>query len=228
LENDPNEASAAMLILLLVIVGILLFCCSATLGIAIIDEGFRKILQNMINAVPYASESSNNRPGGQVLVYDPEVLTEDTMPNIDKTPASLDPKNIAVELRSLSKTPPLLDQFLNSIKEQILLTTGHWNSQARAAFLESVTQELESAKKYLNARDNLQFHTQERDIKERELQIRKAELENKRQGQQDLENLKGRWERLKIEVEIAELQKKKEQIENRPQGPPIEPPKSNE
>lgn len=205
-----------MLVFLLILLGILLLCLAVISIGASLDEDFRKIIEggvrNVFSSQAPLQVSSNYKP----TLYEPELVTEDHMDSENEAPATWDPQVITAGLRRLHDNPPLLEYFIDSIKERLILGQDYRTSNSRIRYLQNQIKELNIAKDYLTALDDLNFHEIEKEIRHRELELKKEDLENKRKAQQDLEDLRLQRDKLKIKVEMAHLTREIDQIENPP------------
>jgi hypothetical protein len=212
-----------MLFLLLVSVGLLFICLSGLSFLALLDNGIKKTLESLVKEIIFADASqgiktvSNYEP----TIHEPKVIIEDDMANDDDAaPLQWNPQLITEQLRRIRNNPALLQYFFDSVKERLILGQDYRTSNSRIKFLQNQISELKIAKDYLTALDDLSFHKIQQEIRKRELELKKEDLESRRKAQQELDELKLERDKLQIKVEVAQLTKQINEIENPPEPPP--------
>ncbi len=214
---------------LLIILGIIFVGFAIISGLASQNNEFREAIENhikpkseMVNDQEKIVESDDKPP-----VIEPEVIAEVDM-TVNKHSEIWDEQILTKRLTFSQNQPALLEYLISSIKERIRLGQDYRTTEKNIELLESTVRKFGVAKKYLVALDDLKFHEMEREIRRRELEIKNDDLEHKRKAQQELEALKLQRDKLKIQVEVAQLNRQISDIENPTPPPPKRKPAAEE
>jgi hypothetical protein len=204
-----------MLVLLLIVLGLIFICLCLVSILALLDDEFRGLIESSAKALLYAGTQQGMEMVNKPVVHKPEVVREDSMVNdYADAPSKWEPQLITERLRRVRNNPALLQYFFESFKDRLILGQDYRTSNMRIKFLQAQIQELNIAKEYLIALDNLNFHELEREIHHRELELKKEDLENRRIEQEEIRKLERERDALKIKVEMAQLNRQIKDIEN--------------
>jgi|GEM_PF-5236427 len=126
-------------------------------------------------------------------------------------PQRWDEQLISEQLSVLRNRQPALEHYVSSIMDRFVLRQSDQTARVRSAFLRTRLDQLKLAKDLHMALDDLTLHQGERDIRQRNLEIQRQELEHKQEHQQELDRLKHEREKLQINLEITRLSRQIEE-----------------
>jgi uncharacterized membrane protein YidH (DUF202 family) len=138
---------------------------------------------------------------------------------IGQMPQRWDETFIAGQLLEVGDRPPVLTHYVDSVLDRFVLRQDERTAQARLKFLQVQLEQLKLAKTFAISLDDLQFHALERDIRHRELELKRQDLDNRQERQAGLDDLRHK-------LELAELKKKIRDLEA--SAPPPAPPSRQE
>lgn len=190
-------------------------CVSVISVLALLDDEFREKIESNARVLFPTETSQGMKIIAKTVAHKPEVVREDSMvDDYTDAPSEWNAQLITERLRRVRSNPALLEHFVASLKDRLILGQDYRTSNMRIKFLQTQITELNIAKEYLIALDNLNFHEIEKEIHHRELELKKEDLENRRIEQEELRKLERERDALKIKVEMAKLNRQIKDIEN--------------
>lgn len=126
-------------------------------------------------------------------------------------------RSIQQQVHGLLNQPLALSGFITNLLERFVLNHNDKTFKARTQFLRSV-KELETAF------DEVCSHRLEQEIRQLELELKRDDLKDRRQKQQQLADLKHKNELLKLEIANAKMEKELKDLRKEPEPPKQEPP----
>lgn len=139
-------------------------------------------------------------------------------------PQRWDEKLITGQLNQVRAEPDAVSSLIGGLLDRFVLRQEEKTTRERARFLNAELERLKVSelermkllKQCAQAHDDLKLHSLESDIRRRELELKRDDLENRQQRQTELDRLRHR-------LEIAELKKKIRDLET-PSSPTVPPP----
>lgn len=134
-----------------------------------------------------------------------------------------DERSIRQRFEQLRNQPFVLSSFLHTVHERFLINQNDKTFKARTLFLYSLLERLELGKRVETALDDLTLHEMERKARQLELELKIADLEDRKRKQQELNDLRHEVEVLKLKLEKDRLKKESENLQKPPEPAKPEP-----
>jgi len=134
-------------------------------------------------------------------------------------PPKWDEKAIGIEFRNLRNHPGILKVFTQSVVDRYVIGQDDKTAQSRIRYLRTKLEEMKLAKEIQSSIDDLEFRETDLEVRRLKLDIEKADLEHKRNMQEELRAAEHKRDLLKVRAETAGYEKQIRDTEPPPARP---------
>ena len=133
-------------------------------------------------------------------------------------PASWDEHFVSQQIEHYQRQPALLTHFIHCVKDRFIVGQEDRTAAVRSRFIKTKIEQLKLAKELQLAIDDLNFLELEREIRRLELENRRDGLQEDGASQRHLAGLHRERDALKIKLEIAQINDQMQQLQGKPEA----------